>query len=217
MTRDLPEHGASASHVVGGNHDLPARERGVGEVDVDVSLGKLAGQLAQGCGPVLHVDHEDLPLVGDPHSGALKRRPAPDDGLIVEEHVHQAPALTGEGRKAMDSNPRFAGNLCQPGQLARPVLENHCQVRRHRIFDLSTASGTRQSGHTGRLSAVPAACSLARSGPASVETFRKLADAGVNVDLLLPVRISDELFFAVICVDGVAAARGALGGQVVNV
>jgi hypothetical protein len=37
------------------------------------------------------------------------------------------------------------------------------------------------------------------------------------VDLLLPVRISDELFFAVICVDGVAAARGALGGQVVNV
>lgn len=48
------------------------------------------------------------------------------------------------------------------------------------------------------------------------ETFRKLADAGVNVDLLLPVRISDELFFAVICVDDVAAARGALGGQVVN-
>jgi hypothetical protein len=47
-------------------------------------------------------------------------------------------------------------------------------------------------------------------------TFRKLADAGVNVDLLLPVRISGELFFAVICVDDLAAARGALGGQVVN-
>jgi hypothetical protein len=47
----------------------------------------------------------------------------------------------------MDRNTRFAGNLPQPGQLARPVLENHCQVRRHRIFDPATASGTRQSGH----------------------------------------------------------------------
>jgi hypothetical protein len=34
--------------------------------------------------------------------------------------------------------------------------------------------------------------------------------------LLLPVRISDELFFAVICVDDLAAARGALGGHVIN-
>jgi len=32
-------------------------------------------------------------------------------------------------------------------------------------------------------------------------TFRKLANAGVNADLLLPVRVSDALFFAVICVD----------------
>jgi len=57
--------------------------------------------------------------------------------------VHHTPALTGEGCKAMDSDTRFAGNLRQPGQLARPVLENHCQVGGHRIFDLSTASGTR--------------------------------------------------------------------------
>jgi hypothetical protein len=47
-------------------------------------------------------------------------------------------------------------------------------------------------------------------------TFRKLADAGVNVDLLLPVRISDELFFAVICADNMDAASAALGDQVVN-
>jgi hypothetical protein len=102
---------ASASHVVGGNHDLSAGERGVGEVDVDVSLGEPPGQLAQGCGPVLDVDHENLAFVGDPHSGALKRRPAPGHGLVVEEHVHHASALTGEGRQAIDSNPRFAGNL----------------------------------------------------------------------------------------------------------
>ena len=49
---------------------------------------------------------------------------------------------------------------------------------------------------------------------AGAAAFRKLADAGVNVDLLLPVRITDELFFAVICVDDEAAARAALGGQV---
>jgi hypothetical protein len=46
-------------------------------------------------------------------------------------------------------------------------------------------------------------------------TFRKLADAGVNADLLLPVRVSDEVFFAVICVDDQDKARHALGVQVV--
>jgi hypothetical protein len=51
---------------------------------------------------------------------------------------------------------------------------------------------------------------------AGAAAFRKLADAGVNVDLLLPVRISDELFFAVICVDDDAAARAALGDQVIG-
>ena len=51
---------------------------------------------------------------------------------------------------------------------------------------------------------------------AGAEVFRKLADARVNVDLLLPVRISDELFFAVICVDDETAARAALGDQVVT-
>jgi hypothetical protein len=47
-------------------------------------------------------------------------------------------------------------------------------------------------------------------------TFRKLANAGVNTDLLLPVRVSDELFFAVICVDNADKARHALGDQVVH-
>ena len=46
-------------------------------------------------------------------------------------------------------------------------------------------------------------------------TFRKLADAGVNADLLLPVRVSDALFFAVICVDDQDKARQALGAQVI--
>jgi hypothetical protein len=57
---------------------------------------------------------------------------------------------------------------------------------------------------------------LANRPGAGAAAFRKLADAGVNVDLLLPVRISDESFFAVICVDDDEAARAALGDQVIN-
>ena len=49
---------------------------------------------------------------------------------------------------------------------------------------------------------------------AGAAAFRKLADAGINVDLLLPVRISDDMFFAVICVDDEATARAVLGDQV---
>jgi hypothetical protein len=45
--------------------------------------------------------------------------------------------------------------------------------------------------------------------------FRKLADVGVNADLLLPIRVSDDLFFAVICVDDEKRARDALGDLVV--
>lgn len=51
---------------------------------------------------------------------------------------------------------------------------------------------------------------------AGATAFRKLADAGVNLDLLLPIRISNEQFFAVICVDDVDAASRALGDQVVT-
>jgi hypothetical protein len=46
--------------------------------------------------------------------------------------------------------------------------------------------------------------------------FRKLAEAHVNVDLLLPVRISEDLFFGVICVDNIEAASAALGDLVVD-
>jgi len=51
---------------------------------------------------------------------------------------------------------------------------------------------------------------------AGAATFRKLADAGVNADLLLPVRVSDELFFAVLCVDDADKARHALRAQVIR-
>jgi hypothetical protein len=51
---------------------------------------------------------------------------------------------------------------------------------------------------------------------AGAKAFRKLADAGVNIDLLLPVRVSAEEFVAVICADDLDAAAGALGDQVMG-
>jgi hypothetical protein len=51
---------------------------------------------------------------------------------------------------------------------------------------------------------------------AGAATFRKLADAGVNVDLLLPVRVSADEFLAVICAEDLDAVVDALGDQVVS-
>ncbi len=48
---------------------------------------------------------------------------------------------------------------------------------------------------------------------ADAATFRKLADAA---GLLVPVRVSDDLFFAVVCVDDPDKARRALGVQVIR-
>lgn len=47
-------------------------------------------------------------------------------------------------------------------------------------------------------------------------TFRRLAEAGVNTELLLPVRVSDDLFLAVVCVDNEEKARDALGDQIIT-
>src|SRR5258706_13059038 len=41
-------------------------------------------------------------------------------------------------------------------------------------------------------------------------TFRQFADVGVNVELLLLVRISEELFYAVICADDPSSPASAL-------
>ena len=54
------------------------------------------------------------------------------------------------------------------------------------------------------------------AGTTSGTPFRELAGAGVNVELVLPVRISGAEFFAVICADDAAAAEAALGGQVIR-
>jgi hypothetical protein len=51
---------------------------------------------------------------------------------------------------------------------------------------------------------------------AGAATFQRLADANVNLEVFLPVRIFDDEFYAVICPDNVPAALAALGDQVVG-
>ena len=138
VVHGLRERGASADQVIGGNYDLHAAESGVSKLDVDVGIGESPGQLAEGAGPILDADHEHLALIGDPDPGALKRLPAQSHGVVVEQQVDDTSALTSEPRKAPDTDADFPSDLRQPGKLSRPVFENHCQVRRHRIFDLAT-------------------------------------------------------------------------------
>ncbi len=51
---------------------------------------------------------------------------------------------------------------------------------------------------------------------AGAATFRKLARANVNLELLLPIQVSDEHYFAGVCVDDLEAARRALGDQIIG-
>ncbi|HEY6747829.1 MAG TPA: hypothetical protein VI357_19190 [Mycobacteriales bacterium] len=46
--------------------------------------------------------------------------------------------------------------------------------------------------------------------------FRRLADAGVNLELLLPVQVSPQEFYAVLCVDDAESAYAALRDYVVG-
>jgi len=79
--------------------------------------------------------------------------------------------------------------------------------------DAETALSDSDIGYTRR----PALTVRMENQPgAGAATFRKLAEAGVNTDLLVPVRVSDDLFFAVICVDDPDKARRTLGVQVIS-
>src|SRR3569623_1840149 len=49
---------------------------------------------------------------------------------------------------------------------------------------------------------------------AGAVSVRRLAEAGVNGEVLLPVQVAREEFFAVLCVDDRQAARAALAEQV---
>lgn len=56
---------------------------------------------------------------------------------------------------------------------------------------------------------------LANVPGAGAATFGALAEANVNIEVFLPVRIFDEQFYAVICPDDIQAATAVLGDQVV--
>ncbi|MGH3167924.1 MAG: hypothetical protein ACRDN0_18825 [Trebonia sp.] len=88
----------------------------------------------------------------------------------------------------------------QPGELARL-----CEAMAGRSVNLILCATTRGDGGT---------VAFIADDEAGAETV--LADAGVNTDLLVPVRVSGDLFFAVICVDDPDKARRALGVQVIS-
>ena len=51
---------------------------------------------------------------------------------------------------------------------------------------------------------------------AGADLFRKLAKAGINLNVFLPVQIFDDQFYAVICPSDIEAAREALGDHLVT-
>jgi hypothetical protein len=51
---------------------------------------------------------------------------------------------------------------------------------------------------------------------AGAELFARLSEAGVNLNVFLPVQIFDDQFYAVICPSDMAKARAALGEHVVT-
>jgi hypothetical protein len=104
----------------------------------------------------------------------------------------------------------------QPGELARL-----CEAMAGRGVNLIVCATARGEDGAGRrrprVHQAPGADHPdGKSARAGAATFRRLADAGVNADLLVPVRVSDDLFFAVICVDDPSKARRALGVQVIS-
>src|SRR5215212_3250914 len=132
LTRTLVELRPRVVDVVGCDDDLHAAECRVREVYVDVRIGELAGELAEGAGPVLDVDHEDLTLVGDPHGGVLEGVACPCHVSVVDEEVDDAAPLAGEGRKTPNVHAAATERFAEPCELARAVIQDHGEISRHR-------------------------------------------------------------------------------------
>jgi hypothetical protein len=106
------------------------------------------------------------------------------------------------GRKV---NIILSGTAHDDGGTVALIADDEAAART--VLDGAGIRYTERTALTVRMENVPGA---------GAATFRRLADANVNIELLLPVRISDEHFFAVMCVRDVAAARQALGEQVLS-
>jgi len=82
--------------------------------------------------------------------------------------------------------------------------------------DEAAAQAVLEGAGTGYLLRPALTVTMANLPGAGAAAFRTLAEAGINVELLVPVRISDAEFFAVICADDPAAADRTPGGQVIT-
>ncbi len=104
---------------------------GVGELDVDAGLAEGAGQLAQGPGPVLDVDDQDLAVVGHTHARLLERALGRLGLLVEDQDVDDPAALAGERAHPLEVDSRPAGGFTQPRQLAGAILQDDGQVPCH--------------------------------------------------------------------------------------
>jgi hypothetical protein len=106
----------------------------------------------------------------------------------------------------------------QPGELARL-----CEAMAGRGVNLILSATSR--GEDGTVAFIVddearAGAALAGAGIGYARrpalTIRMENQPGAGADLLVPVRVSDDLFFAVICADDPGIARRALGVQVIS-
>jgi hypothetical protein len=80
----------------------------------------------------------------------------------------------------------------------------------------AAASGALESGDFAFAEHPSVTVRIANHPGEGAEAFGKLAAAGVNLGLVLPVRVSNDQYYAVLGVDDVDKATAALGGQVVT-
>ena len=85
-------------------------------------------ELAERARPVLDVHHQHLALVGDAHAGVDERLARGVGVTVGDEQVDVSVALAGERAHPLDVHPGLTGGLADSGQLARPVLEHHCEI-----------------------------------------------------------------------------------------
>ena len=122
----------------------------------------------------------------------------------------------------LDNHPGGLARLCQAlasggvNSLLCAATQGSSGVAAFIADDEAAAQAVLEGAGTGYLLRPALTVMMANLPGAGAAAFRKLAEAGINVELLVPARTSDAEFFAVICADDPAAADRTPGGQVIT-
>jgi hypothetical protein len=123
---------APSRSQVDSKDDPDTAEGCIRQLDVHSGVGELARDLRHGPRAILDVDDDDVALIAHVQSGVLEGAARGRDVLDQDVDCHRSAA----GRQAADPFDVDAGaarRLSQPGQLARPVVQNHAHVFCHRV------------------------------------------------------------------------------------